>query len=53
MIACDPHGITDGVGGWLTSEGSNRVAIKVYNNNIRLAKIASDDEFVVVRVNSV
>lgn len=24
VIACDPHEITDGVGGWLTSERSNQ-----------------------------
>jgi len=53
VIACDPHGITGGTGGWLTSSGTNRAAIKVFGKNATIAKIETDDEFVLARVNGV
>jgi hypothetical protein len=53
VIACDPYEITDGLGGWLTSSGTKRVAIKVFGNNATIAKIETDDEYVLVRVDGV
>lgn len=43
VIECDPYGIVDGIGGWLTNGGTNRAAIKVFGNNATIAKIETDD----------
>lgn len=50
VIASDPHGVTHGVGGWMTDSGTGRAALGVFGGNITVAEVARDAEFVAARV---